>query len=160
ADGFAFVIQPNGPTALGSAAAGLGYQGISPSVAVVLSTFQHTGDPSNSWVGLALNGAAATTRVSTVSSGLLLNSQDANQIDLSYDGTTLSVKITDLLQPQLVFTTSFTVNIPQVLNSDTAYVGLTGSSGSGGFWELEDVLSWKFTSQVALPGAPTNLRVA
>jgi hypothetical protein len=160
ADGFAFVIQPNSPTALGSAAAGLGYQGISPSVAVVFSTFKHTGDPSTTSVGLALNGAAPKNPVDTTPSGLMLNSQDAKQIDLSYDGTTLTVKITDILQPQLVFTTSFTVNIPQVITSDTAYMGLTGSSGSGGFWELEDVLSWKFTSQVALPGAPTNLRVA
>jgi hypothetical protein len=164
ADGFTFVIQTNSPTALGSAAAGIGYQGIGNSVAVVFSTFQHTGEPSNSSVGLALNGAAPTNSVSTIPSGLLLNSQDPKQIDLGYNGTTLTVKVTDVLQPQLVFTTSFTVNIPQVIGSDTAYVGLTGSSGSVGgtpphpLWELEDVLSWKFTSQVALPGAPTNLR--
>src|SRR5262249_10165885 len=46
ADGFAFVLQSNGPTALGSAGAGIGYQGIGNSVAVVFSTFQHAGDPS------------------------------------------------------------------------------------------------------------------
>src|SRR5262249_40935389 len=32
ADGFTFVLQANGPTALGSAAAGIGYQGIGRSV--------------------------------------------------------------------------------------------------------------------------------
>jgi hypothetical protein len=158
ADGFAFVLQANAPTALGSAGAGIGYQGINHSVAVVFSTFQHPGDPSTTSVGLALNGAAPVTRVDTTPSGLLLNSQDAKQIDLTYDGSTLTVRVQDILQPQLVFTTSFAVNITQVIGSDTAYVGLAGSSGSGGFWELEDVLSWRYTSQVAVPGGPTNLQ--
>jgi hypothetical protein len=158
ADGFTFIVQANTPTALGSAAAGIGYQGIGHSVAVVFSTFQHTGDPSSSSVGLALNGVAPTMRVDTTPSGLLLTSQDAKQIDLGYDGTTLTVRIQDLVQPQLIFTTSFTVNIAQTIGSDTAYVGFTGGSGSGNFYELEDVLSWRFTSQVPIPGAPTNLR--
>jgi hypothetical protein len=162
ADGFTFVIQANGPTALGSVAAGIGYQGIGHSIAVVFSTFQHAGDPSTTSVGLALNGAAPSNPVDTTPSGLLLNSQDPKDVQLSYDGTTLTVHIQDVDQPQLVFSTSFTVNIAQTIGSDTAYVGLTGGSGSGTppAWELEDVLSWKFTSQAPVPGAPTNLRVA
>jgi hypothetical protein len=158
ADGFTFVLQPNAPTALGSGTAGIGYQGIGHSVAVVFSTFQHTGDPSSSWVGLALNGAAPATRVDTTSSGLLLNSQDIKQIDLSYAGTNLMVRVQDVIQPQLVFTTSIPVNLAQVLGSDTAYVGFTGASGSSNYWQLEDVVDWKFTSQAPVPGAPTNLR--
>ncbi len=160
ADGFAFVFQTNSPTALGAAAAGIGYQGINHSFAVVFNTFQHTGEPSSSSVGLAIDGAAPTDLVDTTPSGLLLTSQDPKQIDLSYDGTTLTVRIQDIDQPQLVFTTSFQVNIAQTLGSDTAYVGLTGGTGSSNFYELEDVLSWKFTSQAPLPGAPTDLRVA
>jgi hypothetical protein len=158
ADGFTFIVQANSPTALGSGTAGIGYQGVGHSVAVVFSTFQHSGDPSSSSVGLALNGAAPTMRVDTTPSGLLLTSQDPKQIDLGYDGTTLTVRIQDIDQPQLIFTTSFVVNITQTIGGDTAYVGFTGASGSGSFWELEDVLSWRFTSQVPIPGAPTSLR--
>jgi hypothetical protein len=158
ADGFAFVLQANSPTALGQPAEGIGYRGIGNSVAVVFSTFQHVGDPSSTTVGLALNGAAPVIRIDTTSSGLLLNSQDIKQIDLSYDGTTLTVRVQDVVQPQLVFTTSFTVDLAQALGSDTAYVGFTGASGSNNLWELEDVVDWKFTSQVPVPGAPTNLR--
>ena len=73
------------------------------------------------------------------------------------DGTTLSVRIEDLATHQ-VFTTSFTVNLAQVIGSDTAYAGFTAASGSSNYWELEDLLNWTFTSQVATPGAPTNLR--
>src|SRR5262249_26530840 len=116
------------------------------------------GDPSSSSVGLSLNGADPATRVNTIPSGLLLNSQDIKQIDLSYNGTTLTVRVQDVVQPELIFTTSFTVNLAQVIGSDSAYVGFTGASGSGGFWELEDVVDWTFTSGVAVPGAPTNLR--
>jgi hypothetical protein len=163
ADGFTFIIQANSPTALGSSPAGIGYQVIDHSVAVVFSTFQHAGDPSNSSVGLALNGVAPVNAVSTIPSGMLLNSQNIKHIDLTYNGTALMVRIEDILTHQ-VFTTSFTVNIGQTIGSDTAYVGFTGGSGSGppptGYWELEDVLSWRYTSQAPLPGAPTNLRVA
>jgi hypothetical protein len=158
ADGFAFVLQANSPTTLGQTAEGIGYRGIGNSVALVFSTYPHVGDPSSSSVGLALNGAAPFQSVDTTPSGLLLNSQDIKQIDLSYDGTTLTVRVQDIVQPQLIFTTSFTVNLSQFLGSDTAYVGFTGASGSNFFWELEDVVDWRFTSQVTVPGAPTNLR--
>jgi fibronectin type 3 domain-containing protein len=159
ADGFTFDLQANSPTALGTGTAGIGYRGIGHSVAVIFSTFQHTGDPSSSWVGLSLNGAAPVIRVDTTQPppGLLLNSQDIKQINLSYNGTTLTVRVQDVVQPELVFTTSFTVNIAQVIGSDTAYVGFTGASGSNSFWQLEDVVDWTFTSNVPVPGAPTNL---
>src|SRR5262249_41630501 len=109
--------------------------------------------------GLVRNGALPSGGEDTSASGVLLNSQSLKQVDLSYDGTTLSERIEDLLT-HAVFATSFVVNIPQVLGSDTAYVGFTGASGSSDFWELEDVLSWQFTSQATLPGAPTKVRIA
>jgi hypothetical protein len=163
ADGVTFVIQANAPTSLGQGLGGLGYQGIGHSVAVKFSTFQHTGDPSSTSTGLVLNGANPGGGMDTTSSGVLLNSQDQKLVTLTYDGTTLTERIEDL-QTHLVFTTSFTVNIPQILGSDTAYIGFTGATGSGsvegGFYELQDVVNWRFTSQVPVPGAPSNLRVA
>src|SRR5262249_49587341 len=158
ADGFTFVLQANSPTALGQGLAGIGYQGIGRSVAVKFSTFQHPGDPAVSTTGLVLNGANPGGGLdTTVMNGPALNSQNIKQITLTYDGTNLTDRIEDIL-PHQVFTASFAVNIPQVIGSDTAYVGFTGATGSGpmpGFWELEDVLNWTFTSQVPLPGAPT-----
>jgi hypothetical protein len=162
ADGVTFVLQANAPTALGQGLGGLGYQGISHSVAVKFSTFQHAGDPSSSSTGLVLNGANPAGGMDTTSSGVLLNSQDQKQVTLTYDGTTLTERIEDI-QTHQVFTTSFTVNIPQILGSDTAYVGFTGATGSGsvegGYYELQDIVNWTFTSQAPLPGAPGNLRV-
>ncbi len=157
ADGFTFVLQTNGPTALGQGGAGLGYAGIGHSVAVKFSTFQHPGDPSSSSTGLVFNGASPAGGVSTVASGVLLNSQDRKQVDLAYDGTTLTVTITDVVR-NVSFMTSFPVNIPQALGSDTAYVGFTAATGSSNYWQIQDVLNWRFTSQAVLPGTPANLR--
>jgi hypothetical protein len=163
ADGISFVLQANAPTALGLGLGGLGYQGIGHSVAVKFSTFRHPGDPSSSTTGLVVNGANPAGGSDTTPSGVLLNSQDQKQITLTYDGTTLSEEILDVPR-NLTFTASFVVNIPQILGSDTAYVGFTGATGSGaadqGYWELQDIVNWRFTSQALLPGAPSNLRVA
>jgi hypothetical protein len=159
ADGFAFVIQANAPTALGQGLGGLGYQGIGNSVAVKFGSFQYPGDPSNSSTGLVLNGAPPRGGVTT--GNVLLNSQNPKQVVLTYDGTTLRETITDTLRGDS-FTTSFVVNIPQVIGSNSAYIGFTASTGSPGassFWQLQDIGSWTFTSQAPLPGAPTNLRV-
>ena len=157
ADGFTFVIQANAPTALGQGGAGLGYQGIGHSVAVKFSTFRHSGDPSTSSTNLVVNGANPSGGVDTTPSGVLLDSQDIKQVDLTYDGATLTETITDTMTGA-VFTRSYTVDIASVIGSDTAYIGFTGSSGTSNYWQLEDVMNWTWTSGAALPGAPTNLR--
>jgi hypothetical protein len=160
ADGFTFVIQANSPSALGQGLAGIGYQGIGHSIAVKFSTFQHTGDPAVSTTGLVLNGASPAGGMDTTAmNGPGLNSQDIKQITLTYDGTTLTERIEDILTHQ-VFTTTYTVNIPQVIGSDTAYIGITGATGTSNYWEKEDILNWSFMAQVPVPGAPTNLRQA
>jgi hypothetical protein len=160
ADGFVFVIQANAPTAIGQGLGGLGYQGIGNSVGVKFGSFQYPVDPAISSTGLVVNGAAPRGGVAT--GMVLLNSQNPKRIHLTYDGTTLNETITDTLTGTS-FTTSYTVNIPQLIGSDSAYVGFTGSTGSPGptsFWQLQDIGSWIFTSQAPLPGAPSNLRVA
>jgi hypothetical protein len=157
ADGFTFVIQVNDPTALGQGTAGLGYRGIGQSIAVKFSTFQHTGDPSDSSTGLVVNGGNPAGGVSTIPSGVLLNDQDTKRIDLTYDGANLTETITDL-DTGAVFTMSYRVDIAAVIGSDTAYIGFTGASGSNDFYQIEDIENWTFTSQASRPGAPTGLR--
>src|SRR5262249_20157516 len=60
ADGIAFMVQGNGPTAVGSLGGGLGYQGINSSVAVKFDLFDNAGEGINS-TGLFTNGAAPFT---------------------------------------------------------------------------------------------------
>ncbi|MHB1921759.1 MAG: lectin-like domain-containing protein [Chitinophagaceae bacterium] len=57
ADGIAFVLQPLG-TNIGSAGGGLGYEGIKPSVAVTIDTYQNSinNDPNYDHITIATNG--------------------------------------------------------------------------------------------------------
>lgn len=55
ADGMAFVLQPNS-TAAGSSGGGLGYMGITPSLAVEIDTYQNSSDLANDHFGLMKNG--------------------------------------------------------------------------------------------------------
>src|SRR5262249_8196956 len=80
-------------------------------------------------------------------------------ITLSYNGTVLTESIFDPTTGQ-TFTTSYTVNIAQLVGGDTAYVGFTG--GTGGLFSLQDILTWTYNEQEGNlpPRAPTNLQVA
>src|SRR5439155_16458302 len=75
---------------------------------------------------------------------------------LSYNGTTLTLMITDASTLKS-FTTSWTINIPTTVGGNTALVGFTG--GTGGLTAIQDVLSWAYStgSGTNPPAAPTNL---
>ena len=157
ADGLTFVIQANGVTALGQGAGGLGYQGMAHSVAIKFDTYQNPGDPSGNSTGLFVNGAAPVGGINLDVTPINLASQSSKRVDLTYDGTTLTETITDLLDPTHMFTTSYLVDIPGTIGSDTAFVGFTGSTGDNNYWQIQDILNFQFTSTAPLPGAPTNL---
>ncbi len=57
ADGIAFILQPIN-TSVGSQGGGLGYQGITPSIGVLLDTYQNTqdGDPTYDHISINTNG--------------------------------------------------------------------------------------------------------
>src|SRR5205823_1097769 len=107
--------------------------------------------------GMYTNGAAPTVpAVDMTSSGVSLRSGDVMNVQLSYDGTTLTLTITDASTLKS-FMTSWTVNIPTTVGGNTALVGFTG--GTGGATAIQDVLSWTYStgSTTNPPGAPTNL---
>jgi hypothetical protein len=156
ADGMAFVIQNGAATVLGTGGGGLGYEGIGNSVAVKFDIYNNAGEGTDS-TGVYTNGAMPTVPfVDMTSSGVSLLSGDVMNVQLSYDGTTLTLTITDATTLQK-FTTSWTVNIPTTVGSTTALVGFTG--GTGGYTAIQDVLNWTYStgSSTNPPPAPTNL---
>jgi len=161
-DGITFAIQGVGPTALGPSGGGLGYGsatvggtgGISNSVAVKFDLYNNNGEGTDS-TGLYTNGASPTTpAIDMTNSGVNLHSGDVFSVHITYNGTALTMTITDASNPSETFTTSWTVNIPSVVGSSSAYVGFTGATGSE--TAVQDILTWTYVaSSNSQPGVAT-----
>jgi Legume lectin domain len=62
---------------------------------------------------------------------------------MSYDGTKLTMTITDAPVPANTFTTSWTVNISSTVGGNTAYAGFT--AGTGGGTAQQEIITWTYT---------------
>jgi fibronectin type 3 domain-containing protein len=154
-DGFTFAIQGVGPTAIGISGGGLGYASISKSVAVKFDLFSNAGEGSSS-TGLYLNGALPENvgSINLLNSGIDLHSGHTFNVAMAYDGTTLTVTITDATT-QATAKQSYKVDIPGTVGGSTAYVGFTAATGGGG--ATQDVSSWTYVPVGALPVVPSKL---
>ena len=144
ADGFTFTLQGLGPKALGGGGGNLGFGGLCTSgcAAVKFDLYSNEGEGQDS-TGLYLNGAPPTVpSIDLASTGINLHSGNILRAQIAYDGTTLTVTILDTVTRASV-TQSYTVDIPSVIGSPTAYVGFTG--GSGGKGALQEILKWSYT---------------
>jgi streptogramin lyase len=152
ADGFAFVLQNQGPTALGTAGGGLGYglpsvtEGgtqITTSLAVKFDLYDNDGEGSSS-TGFYLNGAAPTVpAIDLLPSGIDLHSGHVFHVVLIYDGSALNLTITDQMT-KATFSTQFPANLAQLLGGTTAFAGFTG--GAGLYTAVQNILNWQLTS--------------
>ncbi len=159
ADGFTFTMQNVAPTALGGSGGSLGYGpnpntgttgGIAKSVAIKFDFFNNNGEGTDS-TGLYVNGVAPTVpAVDMTSSGVLINSGDAINAHMTYDGVNLIMTLTDIVVNK-TFTHTFPINIPATIGSNLAYIGFTGASSAGS--SSQKILSWTLTSQ---PGSVTQ----
>jgi hypothetical protein len=142
-DGFTFTLQnaAAGANAIGLYGGGLGYQSIGSSVAVKFDLYSNAGEGSNS-TGFYTNGAAPfVPAVDLTASGVNLHSGDTMHAHITYNGTTLSLTLTDTVT-NASFTTSTTINIPGSVSANTAYVGFT--AGTGGFTANQAILNWTY----------------
>jgi hypothetical protein len=155
ADGIAFVLQAQGPTALGGYGGALGYgpQANGPatllnSAAIKFDLYSNAGEGKNS-TGLYLNGITPTLpSIDLTPSGINLHSGDVFSAALNYDGTTLTVVLTDTLTKASA-TQTYTVNLPSILGSSGGYAGFTG--GTGGSTVTADILTWTYTLGSSAP---------
>ncbi len=147
ADGVTFTIQNVGPTALGGGGGYLGYGLIPKSVAIKFDLYNNDGEGSNS-TGLYLNGAAPTVpAINLTGTGISLHSGDFMDAHITYNGTDLTMSLTDAVT-LASWSTSWPINIPAIVGGDTAYVGFTG--GTGGLSS-----SQKFTYWTYIAGPPS-----
>jgi len=144
ADGFTFVIQNAGTTALGTGSGGLGYATTPKSYAMKFDVFSNAGEGASS-TGFYSDGAIPTApSINLTSADVLLGSDTLFHAHLAYNGSVLTWSIS---RQNAVFPASdsgeVTINIPQTVGGNTAYIGFTGSSGDG--TALQKVLDWTFT---------------
>jgi hypothetical protein len=109
-DGMTFAIQNAGPTALGETGGGLGYGsdtvgnlGMPTSIAIKFDLFDNNGEGPNS-TGLYTGGASPTTPAVTLGGGVDLHSGHIFSVHIVYDGTTLTMTITDTTNTANIFT--------------------------------------------------------
>jgi hypothetical protein len=150
ADGFTFAIQNAGISAIGPNGSGLGYgashpggtPGIGRSVAIKFDLYNNNGESPDS-TGVYTNGASPTVPATDMTaSGVKLNSGHVLHAHITYDGTNLTLVLTDTVTAAS-FTQTTAVNIPSIVGSGTAYAGFT--AGTGGLTMTADILSWTLT---------------
>ena len=149
ADGFAFIIQDSSPSALGAAGGGIGYAGISRSLAVEFDTWNNGSDDNNSSNHVAVhtrwqdpNSETATARLGFANVPFNLEDGQVHTATIAYNGSgQLSISLDGV--PTL--TVNFDHNdYLQILDSSGfAWVGFTAATG--GAWEDIDILNWSFT---------------
>jgi hypothetical protein len=152
ADGLTFTVQSNAPGALGDYGSGIGYAGISNSVAVEFDTWHNpeVGDINSNHVGVDINGSVLSTNQTAV----LGRFDDGNlwHAWIDYDGITLQVRANETgvrpAAPVLVQA----INIPLLTGGDQAYVGFTSAGYNA--WGDHDVVGWQMNDATAGPAVP------
>ena len=164
ADGTAFVLQATGPTALGVGGGAFGVTGsngpaggIEPFVAIEFNIFL-TGTYTQGFAfdNVSANGTSLTapqgastgpnrqyTSVGAVQNALV-NANEPIAVDVVYDGTTLTMTLTDA---DGTYTASETINIASILGTSSAYVGFTGATG--GVNSTQTVSNFTYTAPAA-----------
>lgn len=140
ADGIAFVIQTDGPSALGLSGGGLGFDGLH-GVASVVQTY------TNNHLGLTTDGspydakgAPADLGDSSSITGTEVVAYDAvnhvlsMQGRISVDGTSYDVS------------DSAAVDLQSLLGADTATIGFTGGSGDNTSSQVISKVNFKYTN--------------
>ncbi len=163
ADGITFVLAAS-PTGLGGAGGGLGYVGVTHSVAIEFDTFFNGGiDSSNNHVAIDtggnLNNLASANAYGISSCGFgagngCLSNGHIWTANVAYDGSLLNVSVSDPSEGSAFSAiTNYTIDVGAELGTNTAYVGFTAGTGSG--FESQNILNWKFSNTAVLP--PTSV---
>jgi hypothetical protein len=152
ADGLAFLVQndPQQGGALSMGGSSLGYEGISPSVAVEFDTFTFGAgspgeDPTDPHVATIINGDPIGGHREEFTPPYSLTGDPINAwIDYDASATELHVFVSDTAvkpsSPQI----TDTIDIGEVIGAD-ALVGFTGATGAA--TESNFILNWSFTGE-------------
>ncbi len=149
ADGLTLTLHNGDTTALGADGRGLGYGNISGnSVAIAFNQFNFHNFGSK--FGIAVDGERPPTN--TPLGAIDLHSGHAFRVSATYDGTALSVFVTDASDSTKKFSATRIIDLRSVLGTSRAIVGFTAATGED--MTTQDVLSWSFAGSMAPVPAP------
>ena len=142
-DYFTFALQNGSTSALGADDINSGYAGGTlPSQSAAISfTTENLGSGSGIQF-LSGNGAPVFNNFVQMP-GIDMSTTDTFGVSASYDGTNLSVTVTDLNNTADTYSTSEAIDLPSVLGSNTAFAGFTVGSGSDN--TFTSFKSWAYT---------------
>jgi hypothetical protein len=138
ADGTTFVLQRVGTTALGGAGGKLGYGGIGKSVAIEFDLYGANANDT----GLLVDGQFPPVQ-QTHLTHVMLASGDPIAITIHYNGSVLSVTLTDTTT-KATDRQNYLINFPTTLGGTMAYAGFTGATGASTSTQL--ILNWTYLS--------------
>ncbi len=129
ADGLTFCLQnaAAGTATIGGGGGGLGYSGITPSVALAFNIY----DPNTRGIRLYSNGtvpANAAGNYAPIDPVLVGGNANPIQVNLNYSGGVLKADFKDTVTAA-TYTTNLTVDIPTTVGASTAYLGFTAATG-------------------------------
>jgi hypothetical protein len=154
-DGLAFVVQSNGPNAIGSNGGGIGY-GLAPgassgpsiinSPAVIFDTHNNQGEGANS-VRIETGGITSPAgSVDLTRSGIDLHSGDHFLAQIVHTERTGSLVLTiNDLDTGKAFTHTFTVDLFGALGDTSGYAGFTSATGATA--STVSVLNWTYSGE-------------
>jgi len=146
-DGMTFVLQTEGPTALGCDGGGLGYQacgtnpGITPSIAVEFDDYQNVPyDINDNHVAILTNAQITgidpqtpygVTNCQPTGGFGCMNNGDVWSVWIDYDGTSLNVAVSDGSTKRPANLLSYPIDIGSILGQSSAYLGFSAGCGNG-----------------------------
>lgn len=152
ADGAAFCLQndPRGQAAVGGGGGDLGVSGISPSVELEFNLYTGAGEA----VGYAfqtngLTGANAANGNYVTPGSINIASGDPISVSLNYNGSVLSLTLTDGIARVSFSTNLPAVDLAQIVGGSTAYIGFAGADGG--------IASDQIISNFSFVGIPTAM---
>ena len=145
ADGMAFVVQGNAPTALGGGGGALGYAGVGASVAVEIDNYANGWDADANHIAV-LSGGAVDTHHALYTPATDLEDGSPYTLWTDYDGVTNSLTVylaqgSGVSKPATPVITSL-IDLPTLVGS-AVHFGF--SAGTGGLTNNHDVESWTLT---------------
>ncbi|MBO3742761.1 L-type lectin-domain containing protein [Actinoplanes flavus] len=148
ADGIAFVAQGIGPRALGGWGGGLGYRGLSRSVAVEFDTYQNAPDPDSNHVAVTLGGDPDRHVAAGDPSIPLLGKPFRARIRYDADTQRITAHVRSLAPgatEQLLLDEH--VDIAGTTGATRGWIGFTGATGD--VTSRQDVYDWAVTTPQA-----------